>query len=113
MAEVIIPEDLKEKIYKKFKNESIDVLRLLYSLKDNPKKGKELTQVGGILIKEIRYNSFRFYFIVDGYKIKIMDDSELLNLLIKFVAMSDKKDQQETIEKIKEFLRTFGKEALR
>jgi len=112
MARVIITEDLEEKIFKKFKKESVKVLKLLYSLKDNPKKGKELTQIRGILIKEIKYNSFRFYFIVEGYKIKIMDDSEFINLLIKFLAMSDKKDQQETIEKIKNFLRTFGKEAL-
>jgi len=113
MVEVIITNDLVEKINKKFKGESVDVFKLLFSLKENPRKGKDLAQVNGILIKEIRYNSFRFYFIVDGYKIKVLDDADLLNLLIKFVAMSDKKDQQETIEKIKDFLRTFGKEALK
>lgn len=113
MAEVIITNDLKEKIYKKFKNESPEVLRLLYSLKENPRKGKPLTQISGILIKEIRYKSFRFYFIVDGYKIKLINDSELIDLLIKFIAMSDKKDQQETIDKIKDFLRRFGKEAFK
>lgn len=113
MVEVIITNDLIEKINKKFKGESVDVFKLLFSLKENPRKGKDLAQVNGILIKEIRYNSFRFYFIVDGYKIKVLDDADLLNLLIKFVAMSDKKDQQETIEKIKDFLRTFGKEALK
>jgi hypothetical protein len=110
MVEVIITSDLKEKINKKFKNESIDVFKLIYSLKENPKKGKELTQVSGILIKEIRYKSFRFYFIVDGYKIKFADEKNLVDLLIKFIAMSDKKDQQEAIEKIKDFLKTFGKE---
>ena len=111
MAKVIITQDLKEKINKKFKKESIKIFELLYSLKDNPHKGKELTQINGILIKEIRYNSFRFYFLVEGYKVKIMDDADLLNLLIKFIAMSDKKDQQKTIEKIKDFLRKFGKDS--
>lgn len=112
MARVIITKDLEEKINKKFKKESIKILELMYSLKDNPQKGKPLTQIGGILIKELRYGSFRFYFIVDGYKIKILDNNELVDLLIKFIAMSDKKDQQETIEKIKDFLRKFGKESL-
>jgi hypothetical protein len=112
MAKVIITKDLVEKINKKFKKESIEVFKLLYSLKDNPKKGKELTQINGILIKEIRYGSFRFYFLVEGYKIKVIDDSDFLNLLLKFIAMSDKKDQQETIDKIKNFLRKFGKDSL-
>ncbi|MFW5846961.1 MAG: hypothetical protein ACOCUU_02255 [Nanoarchaeota archaeon] len=113
MAKVIITKDLKEKIYKKFKHESVKVLNLLYSLKDNPKKGKKLAQIQGILIKEIKYKSFRFYFIVDGYKLKILDDENLANLLIKILAMSNKKNQQETIEKIKDFLRNFSKEILK
>ncbi len=112
MAEVIISEDLTKKINNKFKGESAEVFKLLYSLKENPKKGKELTQIQGVLIKEIRYNSFRFYFIVDGYKIKILDDSNLIHICIKILAMSDKKDQQKEIEKIKDFLRKFGKESL-
>lgn len=113
MVEVIITEDLIEKINKKFKKESIQVFKLLYSLRENPRKGKELTQIKGVLIKEIRYNSFRFYFIVDGYKIRIIDDSDLINTFIKILAMSDKKDQQSEIEKIKDLLRTFGKDALK
>lgn len=113
MAKVIITKDLFDKINKKFKKESIKVLDKLYSLKDNPGKGDELACVGGILIKEIRYNSFRFYFLVEGYKIKIIDDSQFLNLLIKFIAMSDKKYQQETIDKIKDLLKKFGKYAMK
>jgi len=111
MARVIITKELEEKINKKFKKESIKIFDLMNSLENNPKKGKSVTQVGGILIKELKYGSFRFYFLVGGYKIKILDDNELVDLLIKFVAMSDKKDQQETIDKIKDFLRTFGKES--
>jgi hypothetical protein len=113
MARVIITKDLEDKINKKFKKESIKIFELMLSLRDNPKKGKPLTQISGILIKELRYGSFRFYFILDGSKIKLIDDSKLIDLLIKFVAMSDKKDQQKTIEQIKDFLRTFGKEAFK
>lgn len=112
MAQVEITGSLFKEIEKKFKGEAHIVIDLLESLETNPHKGKELAQVNGILIKEIRYKSFRFYFIVDGYKIKVLDDAQLLNLLIKFIAMSDKKEQQETIEKVKAFLRSFGEEAL-
>jgi hypothetical protein len=111
MARIVITKELEEKINKKFKKESIKIFNLMNSLENNPKKGKPVTQIGGILIKELKYESFRFYFLVDGYKIKILDDNELIDLLIKFVAMSDKKNQQETIDKIKDFLRAFGKES--
>lgn len=112
MARVIITQKLKEKIYKQFKSESKEVFKLIYSLKENPHKGKPLTQVGGILVKELRYESYRFYFITDGFKIKMLQTSELTDLLIKFIRMSDKRNQQKTIEEIKEFLRNFGKQAL-
>jgi len=113
MAKVIITDELEKEIYKKFKSESVEVLEFLYTLKENPHKGKELAQVNEVIIKEIRYKSFRFYFITDGYKLKAIDISELIDLLIKFVAMSDKKQQQKTIEEIKKFLRDFGKDALK
>lgn len=108
MARVIITKKLEEEINKKFKKESIKILELMYSLRENPKKGQVLTQIGGILIKELRYKNFRFYFITDGLKIKLLQINELSDLLIKFIRMSDKKDQQKTIEEIKEFLRNFG-----
>jgi len=108
MAIVIITKELEKEINKKFKKESIQIFKLLYSLKENPKKGKLLSNIGGILIKEIKYKSFRFYFITDGFKLKFYDEQSLTNLLIKFVRMSDKKDQQKVINEIKEVLRSFG-----
>ena len=80
----------------------------MYSLKESPKKGKLLGQVGGIVIKELKYKNFRFYFITGGYKLKIMDESKLVDMLIRFVRMSDKKHQQETINEIKKILTNFG-----
>ena len=108
MAEVSIAEDLKNEILKKFKEESKTIFKLMFSLKDNPHKGKLLGNVGGVVIKELRYKGFRFYFITDGYKLRVMDESKLVDLLIKFVRMSDKKDQQETINEIKKILINFG-----
>ena len=110
MAKVSIAEDLKNEILKKFKEESKIIFKQMYSLAENPRKGKPLGQVGGIVIKELRCKSFRFYFITDGYKLKVMDEALLVDLLIRFVRMSDKKDQQKTIEEIKKVLTYFGPE---
>lgn len=110
MAKVIIAEGLKDEILKKFKEESKIIFRQMYSLGENPHKGKELGNVGGVVIKELKYKNFRFYFITDGYKLKVMDESNLVDLLIRFVRMSDKKDQQKTINEIKKILVNFGPE---
>jgi len=110
MAKVIISESLKNEIMNKFRDESKKIFRLMYSLKENPKKGKPVGQIEGILIKELKYKSFRFYFITEGFKLKILNLEELSNLLIKFVRMSDKKDQQKVINEIKNILKKVGKE---
>jgi hypothetical protein len=110
MAKVIITRRLEEEINKKFKGESVKIFNLMYSLEESPNKGKVVGQVGGIIIKEIRYGPFRFYFITDGFKIKLLGKDELENLLIKFVKMSDKKKQQKVIDEIKYILRNFGEE---
>jgi len=110
MAIVIITNELENEINKRFKKESIKIFELIYSLKNNPKKGKPLGGVGGISIKEVRYKSFRFYFIVDRYKLKFFDEQSLTDILIKFVRMSNKKDQQKVIEEIKKVLRSLGTE---
>ena len=108
MAKVEIITSLFEEIQRKFKGESHKIIDWLETLENNPNKGKLLGKVGGIVIKEIKYKSFRFYFITDGYKLKVMDKSNLVELLIKFVRMSDKKSQQKVINEIKEILANFG-----
>lgn len=108
MAKVIILKQLEEEINKKFKGESVSIFELMYSLEENPRKGKPIGNVGGIVIKELKYKSFRFYFITDGYKLKIIDEENLTDLLIRFVRMSDKKHQQGTIDEIKKILITIG-----
>jgi hypothetical protein len=112
MAQVSILESLKDGIIKKFKEESKIIFRQMLSLAENPHKGKLLGNVGGIVIKEIRYKSFRFYFITDGHKLKFFDAQSLADLLIRFVRMSDKKDQQETIDEIRRILLKFGPDGL-
>ena len=109
MAKVEITISLFKEIEKRFKREAHKIIDLLETLEENPKKGKAVGQVGGILIKELKYKSFRFYFITDGFKLKVLNLEELSNLLIKFVRMSDKKDQQKVINEIKYVLRKVGK----
>ncbi|MBI2044250.1 hypothetical protein HYT24_02705 [Candidatus Pacearchaeota archaeon] len=79
-------------------------------MEENPKKGNSVGHIGGIVIKELRYDKFRFYFITDGHKLKFLQASDLKDLLIKFVRMSDKKDQQKVIDEIKNILRKIGSE---
>ena len=108
MAKVEIIHSLAKEIQKKFKEESHKIISLLRNLEKNPKKGKLLGYVGGIVIKELKYKSFRFYFITDGHKLKLFDEQNLTELLIRFVRMSDKKNQQKTINEIKKILVYFG-----
>ena len=110
MAKVEIVEDLYEEVERKFGGNADKIFALMRSLEENPWKGKELCNVGGIVIKEIRYKSFRFYFFTDGFKLKCLESGELIDLLIRFVRMSDKKYQQKTIDEIKNVLRGIGAE---
>ena len=105
MVKVIINERLKNEILKKFKGDSEEVFRLLNSVKDFPHKGKLLCVVNNLAIKELKYKSFRFYFLVDSFKVKFLSIENLHDLLIKFVRMSDKNSQQKVINDIKDFLR--------
>ena len=110
MAKVIITKKLEAEIDRIFKKESIKIFESMRKLEENPHKGDAVGHVGGIVIKELKHESYRFYFITDGFKIKMLQKEELSDLLIKFVRMSDKKTQQKVIDEIKSILRTFGEE---
>ncbi len=108
MVQVEIVPSLEEEIYKRFKAESVEILKYLKSLETSPNKGKVLGHVGGIVIKELKYRGFRFYFITDSYKIRIYTEEALTDLLIRFVRMSNKKEQQKVIDEIKHVLGKIG-----
>jgi hypothetical protein len=110
MAIVYILSSLEKKIEKKFKKESIDIFSLLLSLEQEPKKGKDIGHIGNIAINELKYKKFRFYLVTDNYKIKFLSVEELKDVIIKFVRLSEKKDQQQTINEIKTVLRNLGDE---
>lgn len=108
MVKVEIVESLYREVLKRFKKESVTVLQHLKSLEEQPRKGKVLGAVGNILIKELKYKGFRFYFIVDGFRLKLLSEAELIDLLMRFVRMSDKKAQEHVIEDIKNILKNIG-----
>jgi|SRR3989338_332182 len=110
MARVIVTKRLEEEVNRIFKKQSLKIFHLMKDLEENPKKGKPVGQVSGIVVKELKYENYRFYFITDGFKIKMLQKEELDDLLIKFVRMSDKKSQQKTIDEIKHILRSVGEE---
>ena len=114
MIRVEIVESLVLEIKKKFDNfEANKILDLFLTVEDNPAKGKILASIGGILIKELKYKGFRFYFLADGYKLKFFSEKELVDVLLRFVRMSDKKHQQQTIQEIKEILSKIGPAGLK
>jgi hypothetical protein len=111
MAQVTISPSLKEEMFARFKGESEKIFLRMKSLEQNPHQGKALGHVVGIVIKELKYEKFRFYCITDGHILKFGTEDELAALLIKFVRMSEKKDQQKTIDEIKRILQSMGFEA--
>ena len=109
MARVIITESLFLSIKKKFSRaEAKQILDSFETLGKNPHKGKTLGSVAGIVIKELKHKKYRFYFIMDGYRLKVGTEDELANILIKFVRMSEKKNQQKAIESIKSVLKSMS-----
>jgi hypothetical protein len=112
VAKVVITIALKEEILRTFKAQSGDIFRRMKELEEQPKRGTPLGTVGGIVIQELKYGKFRFYFVTDGHVLKFGTQEELAVLLIKFVKMSEKKDQQKAIDAIKDTLRTLGFERL-
>ena len=113
MPKVEIVPSLAKEILKRFsKFEAHKVVDIIESLETEPHKGKTIGNVGGIVIKEIKYKGFRFYFVFDGHKLRTYDEEQLTNLLFRFVRMSDKKKQQETINQIREILLKIGPSGL-
>jgi len=107
MAIVVITKSLVKEVGKRLKNESKKVFELMLQLEHQPKKGKSVGHIGSIVIKEIKYKKYRFYFVTDFYRVKYLTVEELKNLIIKFVRMSEKKDQQIVIDQIKDVLRSL------
>ena len=73
-----------------------------------PATAEAVIKTVGKIIKELKYKNFRFYFVTNGYKLKCYNENDLVDLLIRFVRMSDKKTQQKVIDEIKVVLKKIG-----
>ncbi|MCH8519520.1 MAG: hypothetical protein LAT82_02075 [Nanoarchaeota archaeon] len=100
MAIVKIDSNLIKKIYKIFKKESIEVFEFLKTLEQNPQKGKILFNSKKYQLKELKYKSFRFYFVKSNNTIIVFEENEI----ITFLDVSKKNDQQEVIDKLKRIM---------
>ena len=109
MIRIVVLNSLRSEIDKLFKKESLKVVSLMESLKDNPNKGRVLGHAGSISIRELKYKSFRFYFILDGNKLILYNQEKISELLIEFIRMSKKNNQQKTIDEIKGVLEKIRK----
>jgi len=92
---------------------TLKIYALIERLESNPQKGNVLGHIGTMSIRELKYKSFRFYFIVDGHKLILFNKGKIKELLIRFIRMSKKNNQQKTIEEIKTILQTIGEEGFK
>jgi hypothetical protein len=110
MIKIIILNKLRDEIYKTFKKDSLKIYSLIEELQNNSHKGKILGHIGNMSIRELKYKNFRFYFIIDGHKLYLFNKDQVSELLIRFVRMSTKNNQQKTIDEIKTILEKIGEE---
>ena len=112
IIKILLLNRLRDDIFKTFKEDSLKVYSLIEELKHNPNKGRILGHVGSISIRELKFKSFRFYFILNQFKLNLFNKDELKELLIKFIEMSKKNNQQKTIDKIKKILKKVDFESI-
>ncbi len=110
MIEIRFTKKFLQELKQKFgKRKAIDYIeKFNIDLKKNPDNGKNIAHIGKILIKEIKINSFRFYFICEGFSLKLLLKGELIDLILIFVRLSKKNNQQKTIDEIKETLKKLS-----
>jgi len=113
MIRIVVTKELRNKIFKIFKRESKKVYKLLFSLKENPNKGKLLATIGTMHLKELRYKSFRLFFIMNRNELHLFNEKKFKELLIKFISMSKKNNQQKTIDEIRQVLEKIREEEFR
>ena len=81
---------------------------LMQLAQTSPSDGDFIAIVANIVIREKKEKSFRYYFIVQDTKKHIVTKEELSELLIKFVSLSKKNNQQDVINKLKKQLLDYG-----
>ncbi|MFT4250010.1 MAG: hypothetical protein ACMXYD_01475 [Candidatus Woesearchaeota archaeon] len=98
MVHIYVSKKLEKEIVKRLsKKEADDLFLQIYSLKENPHKGDILTNVGKLLVKELKYKKFRVYFIQSKDTLKILGEEDFRDEIVKFVALSQKGSEQQRV----------------
>ena len=105
MVKIVVSSILLKQLNKVFgQKKALEILDLFETLEENPKKGAEQSEIistsdfSNLQGKEV--GRFRFYFVCDNFKIKFLKVEELKDLIIKFIRMSKKDNQDRVIEEI-------------
>lgn len=106
-VKVVILNSLRDEILKRLKGDAPKVYDLIEQLTRNHHKGKVIGHAGGCSIRELKYNSFRLYYIISLHKLILFDAGALRELLVEFIAMSKKHDQQHVINQITTMLESL------
>ncbi len=110
MVKVRIDDGLIKKLERKFGRADLkSIHKMFLSLEDNPLQGDMLKAFGAIVLKEIRYKSFRFYFLHSKDLLIIKDPARLRDEIIRFIDMSKKNDQQRVIYGLKDMLKRIDR----
>ena len=108
MIKIKVEKSLVKEIKKKFGiNTALKIMDSFETLKENPQRGKKVGRVGDYLIKELKFETFRFYFITNGVELKLFLKKEIESIIIKFIRMSKKNNQQKIIGEIKELIKNM------
>ncbi len=96
-------KELKKHCSKSVARKIVEKLRIT-----QPTDGDYVALVTGVLLKERRINTFRFYFVQNNMRMEYLSEEELKNHILQFIAMSKKNNQQNVIDKLKEDLKKAG-----
>lgn len=107
MVDVRFSEDF-EKLLRKHcsKQEAQTFVKKL--AKTTPTDGDYISLVGGVLLKERKIKTFRFYFVQDSTRIEFLSEEELKQRVLLFISISKKNNQQAVIDKLKQDLQKQG-----
>lgn len=104
MVKVVIENSLVKKLERKFQSSELkEIKQLFLSLEENPFQGKLIGTIGPVILKEKKYKSFRFYFIISKQLVIVRENLE--SEVIRFIEMSKKNNQERVIKKLREILR--------
>lgn len=107
MFRVEITNSFVREVKAKFWENPRRIVDILEALEYNQGMGKFVGDVAGVQVRELEYEWLRFYFVVDGHRLRVLTRRELVDLLVKFAGMLDKR-QKKVFREIRDILVKLG-----